>query len=450
MQPSYPTALGCMLVLSGCSLINPTASFRDRADAGQDGGPADAGGAVDGGAGDSGSDASFDAGPCAGGCAEPMPYCDTSSAPRCVECLDNTACDDRDPCTIDRCSLGTCSSTPIQECIAQVVAGLAHTCVRRVSGEVLCWGNNDDGETGDGSATTPTMSPQSVRTADATELSAGPDHTCAVQSDGGVVCWGLNGGRLGNGQSTTSIYPQYAMGISDAVHVAAGQEHTCAVHEDGGVSCWGVGTLVPTRVPGLTGIAEVAVGYGLRCARHNDGRVDCWGSTHVGDGTTERRDSPTRVVDLDDATQVSVGTFACAVRSSGRVACWAQYADGTISTRPAEIAGLVDAVQIDVGAYHACARRTNDEIVCWGDNGTGQLGDGSETGSTVPVNVLNGAGTIEVTTSLGYVTVTGKEGHSCARRRQDAAVICWGWNRYYQLGDGTMTDTGTPVTVVGL
>ena len=96
------------------------------------------------------------------------------------------------------------------------------------------------------------------------------------------------------------------------------------------------------------------------------------------------------------------------------------------------------ALSISSGKDHTCAILDNGDLQCWGRNNHGQLGDGSNTQSSVPV---------DVSLSEFPVQVSSGDWHSCAIL-DDASLKCWGRNNHGQLGDGTNLDRTSPVSVV--
>ena len=132
------------------------------------------------------------------------------------------------------------------------------------------------------------------------------------------------------------------------------------------------------------------------CAILDDGSVSCWGSNNygqLGDGTTTDRNTPTQTSSLGtDRTAVAItaGDYhTCAILDDGSVSCWGcnnygQLGDGTTTDRntPTQTSSLGTdrtAVAITAGAYHTCAILDDGSVSCWGDNGYGQLGDGTTT-----------------------------------------------------------------------
>jgi len=124
----------------------------------------------------------------------------------------------------------------------EIVGGGAHTCARRAGESVVCWGYNYLGQLGVGS-TRPTSSnrPLAVRgLSDAVQLAAGRYHTCARRQTGAVACWGLNRkGELGDGGTTDRPSPGRVGSITDAQFLAGGRWHFCVIRRNATVWCWG-------------------------------------------------------------------------------------------------------------------------------------------------------------------------------------------------------------------
>jgi alpha-tubulin suppressor-like RCC1 family protein len=423
--------------------------------------PATFGGEADAGARDAGFDASANDGgaDAACRCVEPAPYCNAEG--RCVECVDGSHCDDRDPCTVDSCDAGACSHVPNPECVAGVIGGGSHSCAVKGDGTVLCWGANAFGQLGD-ATTEPRLVPTPVMLlSDAVELTAGNNHTCARREGGAVACWGRNNvGQLGDGMMpmTDRLTPVPVAGLTDAVELAAtpvlGGNYTCARRAGGSVACWGMNPLDgmatnrPAPVPGLVGAAEIAGGYDHVCVRRESGTIACWGANghgELGNGGTAMREGPVDVMGVSDAVELSLGLyFSCARRAGGTVVCWGEgpLGDATIdsSPLPIEVSGLANAVELAAAEAHVCARQQSGTVVCWGENEFGSLGDWTMTDRRTPVSVGG--------LSDGIGVVSGSR-HTCARRVA-GDVACWGWNVAGQLGDRSMTSRAMPVGVMEL
>ncbi len=256
--------------------------------------------------------------------------------------------------------------------------------------------------------------------AKAKQVASGVQSTCALTTDGAVRCWGgSDHGQLGNGapfESDGSPVPVQVTGLTSGVQmIDVGGDFACAVTAEGAVKCWGIdetGQLgtgiaytdtrtqasnVPVPVKGITtGAVAVAVGASSACAIVSGGNVKCWGVDEAG---KLGNDSPKLAGD-------GLPTFV----------------------PPVDVVGISGAVQISVGNRHACAVLATGALKCWGSNGRGTLGIGTEDPyKSVPVDV----------TALGttVVSVEAGENETCAILKS-GALKCWGQGDDGYLGDG--------------
>jgi alpha-tubulin suppressor-like RCC1 family protein len=356
--------------------------------------------------------------------------------------------------------------------VSAIAAGDYHTCALTTTGGVKCWGYNSFGQLGDGTISTNNPTPMDVSglTSGVSAIAAGDYHTCALTTTGGVKCWGYNSfGQLGDGTiSTNNPTPMDVSGLTSGVSaIAAGDYHTCALTTTGGVKCWGynsfgqlgdgttTGSATPVDVSGLTsGVSAIAAGGSHTCALTTTGGVKCWGdnsSGQLGDGTTTDRFTPVDVSGLTSGVSaIAAGDLhTCALTTTGGVKCWGlndsgQLGDGTTTDRatPMDVSGLTSGVSaIAAGGSHTCALTTTGGVKCWGDNDSGQLGDGTTTDRATPVDVSG--------LTSGVSAIAAGDYHTCALTTT-GGVKCWGYNNSGQLGDGTTTARFTPVAVSGL
>ncbi|MFZ1754695.1 MAG: hypothetical protein WBO46_18765 [Caldilineaceae bacterium] len=348
--------------------------------------------------------------------------------------------------------------------VASIDAGALHSCAV-ASGQVLCWGDNENGKLGDGTTITRTYAVEVASlAADVVGVSAGEDHTCGLNNAGGIKCWGRNSlGQLGNGSTSSSLTPVAVTGLaSGAAEVSAGGGHTCAV-VNGGVKCWGNNgsgelgdgsrqvKLTPVDVLGLTsGATGVSAGGDHTCAVVNGG-VKCWGWNYygqLGNGTTASSTIPVDVTNLASGVTAAVSGrwHTCALTAGGGVKCWGfntygQLGNGTKdnSATPVDVSGLNSGVvAISVGDRHSCVLMQSGGVKCWGFN-SGRLGDGTNTTRTTPVDVIG------LQSGVTAISVGGS--HTCALL-DTGDVKCWGDNANGQIGDGSTLDRGEPTPVI--
>ena len=184
-----------------------------------------------------------------------------------------------------------------------VAVGYAYTCVLLQDGFVKCLGNNAKGQLGDGSyVEDSTTASQVVGVTNATNIASGYWHACALLGDGNVTCWGNNAnGQLGNGATGDRSAAVQVSGITSAMSIALGHHHSCALLRSGVIKCWGKnangqlgdGTMddrsSPVEVVGITDAIAVAAGYYVSCAVLANEEARCWGRNtygELGDGST--------------------------------------------------------------------------------------------------------------------------------------------------------------------
>jgi alpha-tubulin suppressor-like RCC1 family protein len=310
----------------------------------------------------------------------------------------------------------------------------------------------------------------------ATDVAAGDYHNCFLLQSGEARCVGNNSeGQLGNGTRADSSTPVPVFQMVQAAGITTGGFHTCAVLRNGTVQCWGMnevgqlgdgttaGSDVPVNVSGITTAIAVAAGYKHACALLANSTVKCWGDNsygELGDGnavlspnrggaSTSHSSIPVTVVGITTAVAVTAsdGYHSCALLQSGSVKCWGdnisgQLGNGTRTTAktPVTVTGITTAVGVSSGDFHTCAVLGDRSISCWGLNYSGQLGDGTGWDSDIPVRV-SGISTAAAV-SVGVI-------HTCAVL-QNGTARCWGYNSNGQIGDGTTTDRFIPAAVTGI
>ncbi len=234
--------------------------------------------------------------------------------------------------------------------------------------------------------TPPTPSPTGATTA----ITAGLDQTCALVAGGTVKCWGANDyGQLGDGTNTASNTAVEVTGVAGATAITADLDHTCALVAGGTVKCWGYNNYgqlgnatttnsnIAVEVAGVAGATAITAGHYHTCALVTGGTVKCWGR--------------------DDSGQSGNGTFTSS------------------NTTAVDVTGVAGATAIAAGGDHSCALVAGGTVKCWGQNGFGELGNGTNATSNTAVDVTGVA---------GATAITAGGTHSCALVA--GTVKCWG------------------------
>lgn len=357
------------------------------------------------------------------------------------------------------------------EDVASISSGYSHTCALTAGGQVYCWGSSYSGLLGDDYAPSGKDPVLIEELSGITAISATDMDNCALRSNGTVACWGSNVyGQLGDGSEIDpddyynySTVPVDVLEISNAVAIAGSREANCALLSDGSVWCWGnipesiTGAIQSTPVE-MTGFGEVTSLVGASsgfCLTRPDATAACWGyngAGGLGDGTVISSPTPVPVSGLTDVAVVASSSFAshtCALRDDGSVPCWGDNSSGqlgngevglSISSTPLRVAGNAEFVGLSVGNNHSCGVTAAGEVSCWGFNSDGEVGNGQPwLHQSVPAAIPN----------LDATAVAAGNGLTCVLR--DAGdVACLGYNAYGQVGDGTTESRVAPTSVVDL
>jgi len=344
-----------------------------------------------------------------------------------------------------------------------------HSAIVKRDGTLWTWGNNSDGQIGDGTMlmrSTPYLALQEV-----TVASAGGIQTLAVRTNGDLYAWGGNTrGQVGDNTTSRKVFPVWINTTNTGgqlpriTDVSAGENHSLAITTTGDLYAWGdnsrgqlgvgVGissSLRPMKVPGISEVIAVSAGSEYTMAITENGDLYAWGrnsSGQLGDGTTDDKFLPVNLgglgVGLDGGvTNVSASfgrdsAHTVAVKWDGSLWAWGanhngQLGDGTTTQRllPRKIRnnGVAGA---EAGPSYTAMIRTDGTLWTWGFNAHGRLGDGTNFESMTPVQVMDNVNTV----SLGYNVTT--------VIKQDGTLWNMGANFENQLGDGTRTERWSP------
>lgn len=284
-------------------------------------------------------------------------------------------------------------------------------------------------------------------------LSAGSDYTCGI-SGGTLSCWGENYyGQTGVPHSATPSYPTELAGSGwTSIDTGTGG-HACGVRS-GTLYCWGSGSdgglgngsTSDTNVPQPVSLAganwtSYSVGGFNNCGVSNGG-LYCWGNGYnnlLGLGSdTASKSVPTRVgVDSDWVSVSASGSHACGIRSSGQLYCWGNNSGGAtgqgVSSSTTSTPTLVNAdnvlnadwTQVLTGNGFTCGLK-DDVAYCWGNNASGQLGQGGLASTSKPT----------VSTGSGWTMLDVGMDHVCGLKGTEA--YCWGDNTSGKTAQGTI------------
>ncbi len=365
-----------------------------------------------------------------------------------------------------------------------VDAGSYHACGITTTEESVCWGYNEDGQTGAGAFST--IAPMTRVSTDRTVRMSGGGrhHSCEVTLAGEVWCGGSNAAGQLNGSPSAgreAFFGAVTLPVATTFRVVqAGLLHTCALSLSEQLWCWGsngegqIGVGPTTPIPG-TAITPIGgfVGDGFNavtttglhtCALTTAGQAQCWGwneSGQLGDGTNTTTGDPVAVGGFTFRTEPDVVPHApdpdfyipgqafisagfahtCGVTSTNNIACWGENESGqlgrgnfTDASTPGIVVGGITWRAVSAGFKHTCGLSTEGQAYCWGNNDFGQLGDGSSTPTSAPVVVAGG---------LTFQSLSAGETFSCGVATT-GAVYCWGDNTYGQLGVTGIASANVP------
>jgi alpha-tubulin suppressor-like RCC1 family protein len=310
--------------------------------------------------------------------------------------------------------------------IKSIASGAYHSLALTNKGEIWAWGDNYYGQLGNGYDKNTINSPVMVRYIDKVmQIASGFNFSMALQEDGSVWSWGINDvGQLGNGDTQEETTPVWHSSLKDVSAISAGKSHAAALQKDGTVYTWGDNSfgqlgvpanenvrkdyhVIPDQVADLKNINSIGMGLDFSFAVNQDGTLSAWGNNlfgQLGDGTTTPQFVPVL------AKQFNASLSPPPIPGKGQV-----------------LISSIKPVPVAAGDASVLAIK-NDRLFVWGENGFGQLGNGSSTSRLTPES-------IDAVPNL--TAVAAGTSHSLAITK-DGALWSAGLNYFGQLGDGSM------------
>ena len=311
---------------------------------------------------------------------------------------------------------------------ATVSAGSGHTMAVDTEGRLWAWGDNSQGQLGDGTLVS-RRSPIQILD-NVSIVSAGDRYTFAIRTDGSLWAWGQNDrGQLGDGTSINRREPVKIM--EDVIYSSAGWKRT-----DGGLAD-GVDDFIDVNTVPETGLL-----WQHSLAVTSDGTLWAWGDNNagqLGDETLINRHSPVRV--MEDVVSVSAGNmFTMAVRSDGTLWAWGQndrgqFGTGGIVGSRIPIMIMENVSEVYAGDSYAMVIRTDGSLWAMGQNDRGQFGNGNRVSSRVPLRLKENVQSLSAS------------GNHTMALMADGSLWAWGQNDRGQFGNGTTINSNTPVRI---
>lgn len=294
------------------------------------------------------------------------------------------------------------------------------------------------------------------------KVQCGTEFSLALKSDSTLWSWGNNGnGQLGVGNTDTEFVPVQVGIDTDWVDISAGAFHALGLKSDGTLWAWGfnangqLGTgdleqrLAPTQVGTDTDWAAVFAGQAHSLAIKADGAMWAWGFNmfgQLGIGNTNDQNTPVLVESDGPWLTVSGGGGGHTLAIAADSTLWAFGYNGTgqlgegvdmQSAIPIQVGVDSDWVEVSAGFEFSLGRKSDGSIWSWGFNGNGQLGNGTTEISEAPVQIGEGESWSRIVAAASYAFAI----------RSDQSLFGWGFNGAGQLGTGDTAQENEPIQV---
>ena len=355
--------------------------------------------------------------------------------------------------------------------VRAISAGNSHTTSVRNDGTVWTWGVGSQGQLGDGTSFSGTraLTPLQVPGIDGVDsVDDSHNFVLALKSDGTVWGWGNNfNGQLGDGSGVSPrTRPVQTVGLTNVKGIAAGDTFGAAVMTDGTVRVWGASVLTggfdqiatPIQLSGVANVTAIAGGSRHLLMLKTDKTIWAIGFNtmgQLGNGNTTRSTTPVQVAGLSNVSRIAAGEeFSLALKEDGTIWAWGNNSNGQLGPNggsmdfsphpnPVQVTGLPGGMtNISAGQAFCLALASDATIWSWGNNSSRQLGHGAGSFQTPTPGQIPNFGNV--------VSIAGGLHHSVALK-SDGSIWGWGLNSEGELGDGTTNTVSViPIRVSGL
>jgi alpha-tubulin suppressor-like RCC1 family protein len=359
----------------------------------------------------------------------------------------------------------------LNKTFCQISGGTNHSLAIDKNGRAWGWGSAGQGRIGDNSTTAkcyPVLVAGTIKTF--CQISAGSNQSVAIDKNGRAWAWGLNGtGQLGDNSTVSKLTPVSVLGaVKTFCQITSGDTHSVTIDKNGRAWAWGgnnvgqlgdnsiVSKLTPVSVLGaVKTFCQISTGNSssFSLAIDKNGRVWAWGFNNqgqLGDNSIGSKRTPVSVLGaVKTFCKISTGqNHSLAIDKNGRAWAWGangsgRLGDNSIANRltPVSVQGAVKTFcQIDAGGTHSVAIDKNGRVWAWGVNSSAEIGNNLAASKRTPVSVLGAVKTFcQITTANAYSIAIDKNGRAWG----------WGYNSSGQLGDNSIANRLTPVSVQG-
>ncbi|WP_300564979.1 T9SS type A sorting domain-containing protein [Flavobacterium sp.] len=348
------------------------------------------------------------------------------------------------------------------QCWQTFSSGSTHSLAVLSNGTLWAWGSNASGQLGDGTTTNVALPIQIGTETDWRYVFSGFSSSFAIKTNGTLWVWGSNtNGRLGTGNTTNLSVPTQVGTDTNWLYIDS-KSHTVGVKTDGTLWTWGYnslgqlgdGTNTNQYAPILigSGWSSVTVGANSTNGIKSNGTLWAWGQNNYGqygNNTTAESRIPIQIGTATDWSKIASGNnpHILATKTNGTLWAWGRNSGGQMgngtnidSKIPVQIGSNTNWSVIAAGQSHSIGIQTNGTLWGWGVNGFGSVGDNTTTSRNAPVQ-------IGIETDWSFSSFTGSTSFAL---KTDGRLLAWGSNSYGEIGDGTTGSANNrlkPVTI---